>query len=310
MTSNVDLFGSARKKGDLKELEQILTGDTMKKLVGEIVDSWENDPTTQDTWSDRKATKGVVQAGIRTLLSRGLIDAAELTVAIASGNPVAIVKEGIEAFQVLRNNLHGDMIARDGILGRRTAKALEMFRGCNPREGRGSYLDNQSEAKMFNDTFGPSDGIAAIYCHVEPAVFERFDKVFKKPGKSTIDLVIDAWHAWIEHIDLSVKVDGVEKSDANVVIQVGPVDGSDGTKLADSDVAGPMFLKQRQCSLKIDEEETFDESKFLWMMTHELGHILGMGHYAAQGMLMGEWLDMRVEGPTTRDTDILKAIWT
>lgn len=299
------LFSKFKNIGDNAELMKLLDDDgAVTKLARELIKDLAKNPTAKGRWEGRTPDEGRIKSGVRKLLSGGLIDAAELAAAIASGNPIGIVKEGIEMFQVLANSTHPDEIPTDGIVGPDTLRAMKDFRGCNPRAGRGKKLKKGSFAKR---RYALDDGnISVVYCHIDPAVVARFDPTLGKDR--TVTLIGDAWDAWLEYIPLSVKYKDKRK-DANVVIEVGYVDGPQGDNLADADVAGPVFLKQRQCSLKIDKDERFNESRFLWMMTHELGHILGMEHYAEDGILMGVWLDESVKGPTTRDTDILKGIW-
>ncbi|MBL7038483.1 MAG: matrixin family metalloprotease [Pirellulaceae bacterium] len=280
-----------------------LIGDTgkLKKLAKAVAGTkkWKN---------GQGIPAGELLGPLVKMLSRGLFDEEKLDAAVKSGDPSSmqeVVSKAIERFQKIAHSTRPGDTPVNGIIARPEAKLFQIFSGCNPREGRGTKL---KKSKFPRSEYDGEGGISVIYCHIDPAVIQKYDQQFGKDGK-TRAMITDAWDAWLPHINLSVKTEGVAEDGANVAIRVGQVDGKAGTKLAEADIAGPKFLRSRLCTLMIDEDESFTEERFQWMMTHELGHILGLGHYAETGMIMGEWLDMTVKEPTDLDKARAQAIW-
>jgi len=298
-------------KGLFQKLGRMTDGGILEKLLGDVGPLKTLAEAVADTkeWKNGNGIQATeMLGGLRKLLSRGLIDAATLDAAIESGKPkkmLEVLSKGISEFQKIVRITRDPLMVVNGILAPAAARLLKEFSGCNPREGRGKKLANDSTPKLrYEMNFGE---ISALYCYTDPAVIAKYDGQFGP--NMTIAMISDAWDAWLDHIPLKVMTNGVDKKNANVAIRVGQVDGKEGDKLADADVAGPDFLKLQLCTLKIDEDEPFTEERFRWMVTHELGHILGMGHYAEEGMIMGEWLDTSVKEPTPRDIQKVQAIW-
>jgi len=297
------LFSSVAESNDNDTLREVLTDASgITKTAESLIKEWK--ASNKQVWKLRETDKGTVESGLRTLLTRGLIDAARFAKVIGTGDAVGIAKEGIRVFQTLANSRRPGRVQSDGIFGQVTAKALREFNGCNPRVGRGPELEEDSEAALLHSI---NDEISLLICHIDPAVAQHFDPVLGD-GK-TVAAIANAWDVWIEHINVAGITQGVTRENANVVIEVGKVDGENGVKLADADVAGPNFLKQQLCTLTIDEEEQFNEEKFLWMMTHELGHIMGMGHYTQTDSMMQEFIDLSVKKLSQSDIDHIQRIW-
>lgn len=280
-------------------LKAVLGNDNLiAELVKGLIDAWIKE--NPSVWEKRKTTASDVEAGLRSLISSDLLNPEKLLGLAGLDDKVQLAKTAIKKFQSL-----ADLDELDGIFGRISAKAFGSFRGCNERAERGERLSDNSRAKIVNDLF---DGrIAAMFCFVDPGVPNLFDR--QLGPRQTLDLLSDAWDLWTAHIDL--KVIFVDNPvDANVIVKLGRLDGRDGGVLADAMIGGPGVLQQ--LTLQIDEEEKFGsqdpQKEFRAVVTHEIGHILGLRHAVSRGDLMSPFLDLNIIEPTSRDVSRMQAL--
>jgi hypothetical protein len=289
----------ASDKAQNDALSKLLgSNNAIEKVVDGLIKDWK--AKKPGVWNARKPrSNGVIVDGVRKLLSSGTLDPSDFLGATSVAGRVKLAKAAIEKFQ-----RRFDMEKPDGIFGRKTANRIKDCNACNPWTGRETKLKNSSASKKHNAVF---DNLAKLFVHVSQPVIKRFDAQFG--DRQTLEIITNSIHAWIKHIDLSLKF-ATDLDDANIVVVLDQIDGRSGTILADAPVGGPRILNGNQVKFRIDEEEHFDKQKFTYMMMHEFGHVLGISHTNVDSSdLMGPVINLGVTEPQPRDIDALKSKW-
>ena len=138
-------------------------------------------------------------------------------------------------------------------------------------------------------------------------------RVFLEPSVVVShDLIQRAFVAWQDVIGVRVRIVH-DPAAANVIIKVVPLDGQGG-KLAEATVgAGPG--SPLVSTLCIDESEEWTDAKFLYAMSHEIGHLLGLEHIQSDDAMMAPVLQLdaggqpRFTAPQPLDIATAKQSW-
>lgn len=135
---------------------------------------------------------------------------------------------------------------------------------------------------------------------VAPAVLDIFGE------RQTLELVADAWQAWIMTANGFVVRRVGTIAEANVVIRLGPIDGPGGT-LGMAHIGGPHVHARLECTM--DERELWTPRRFAGALCHELGHILGLTHSDTPGQLMNPVMHADITVPQAEDASRLRQLW-
>ena len=131
-------------------------------------------------------------------------------------------------------------------------------------------------------------------------------KPFDIDGIPVAALIQDAWNAWQEVADISVDcVDAPENG--NVVINFTKIDGN-GKVLADATVGEGRGVFFRMV-MRIDSDENWIATKFKGVITHEIGHMLGLHHSEVPRNLMNAFYQSDINEPKGDDISRVRQIW-
>lgn len=173
-------------------------------------------------------------------------------------------------------------------------KAIKLFQQRDRRPFRNGFLSGDLINRIFNALDCPDqedhaeDDVRSVASGANPDQFTiRYFVDSSVPEtigqEDTDDLIADAFAMWTE-VTRFLIVDGVEsKSEANVVITSGPIDGV-GNVIGRAPVAGPGNFKNLK--IVMDKKENWTAHLFQLAVCHEIGHVLGLGHSSHSNQLM------------------------
>ena len=258
-------------------------------LAKALIKKWKAEKGT--IWKDYGNVPEKVADGLRFLIHSEFFDIDDFAKAEGDvGKQVELAIGAIKKFQEFV-----EMKNIDGVLGNETLGEKDDRRTCARRDGtppditKGSIADTQRNTNV-------------IFYYVDIKEPETIG------GERVRDLLADAWQMWQEHARITVQ-EVFELADANVVVQMKPIDNKGGT-LGEADVGGPGLHQQLTCIL--DKDEDWTPRKFTVAACHEFGHILGLHHSEKDGQIMSPVLEegkLTVIEPAEDDIKRIQRIW-
>jgi len=228
-------------------------------------------------------TKTELQKGLAKLLGIGALSLAEN---FAPQQAVDLVTAAIKRFE------KADFRPQTGILDRKLFSRL-LAPICNdwnvPLNATQNRVTDPSNVKFFTVRYFVDDS-------VDPAI----------QGHSTISLIASASQLWKVHAKLLVIDHVMDRTHANVVISMKPIDGVGGV-LGRANVAGPG--KFDNLSIVMDKREDWSPDLFTAAICHEFGHILGLAHSRSNNQLMSPVIPNNVFEPQAQDVAEIQRIY-
>jgi len=259
----------------------------LEEFSKELADFWKKNSSA--AFANKGVTSGDVFNGLTKLGSSGILD----LVTLATGTPADRIKLAIKAIEKFQSR--NSRLTRDGVLGRFTRGALDIFRGCD------------ESAKSDTPTQGRAKGGAAVgflFYHVEPEL-----QAFEVGGITAKTMISTAIRAWTKECDLVTKV--IDNSnEANVIFKWDDLGGPGGT-LAIAHIGGPGV--DQRLELRFDRADMHGEfstsTGFITTAIHEFGHIMGITHSPGTGNIMSEFKDRGILKPSADDIRLAQTIW-